>query len=125
MKTKLHFLIATLLTMLNIFSSKAEQKPINIIREPTPPGSEVIHRDPSQIPITCFLEDDACLVVNFLDIIGAVAIEVENHTTGEYNQTIVNAVAGPVVFPISGTAGYWSITFILTDGTIYQGNFII
>ena len=85
----------------------------------------MIHRAPAQIPISCFLEDNASLMVFFLADLGSVSVEIENQTTGEYNQTTMNALAGPALFPISGTSGHWTITFTLTSGVRYCGEFDI
>ena len=89
-----------------------------IIVDPNAPGAEVLHRDAS-VPITCTLSSN-CLYVTFLESLGSTSVDIENHTTGEYNQTVVNAQIGSTVFPISGITGNWSITFTLTNGTIYQ-----
>ena len=94
-----------------------------IIVDPNAPGAEVVHRD-SCVPIICTLSAN-CLSVTFLESLGQISVEIENHTTGEYNQTVVNAQIGSTVFPISGITGNWSITFTLTNGTIYQGSFNI
>ena len=123
MKTKLHFLLVALLLESCIFSARAEQSSIIITRTET--EEPVCHRAPAHVPITCFLEDNSYLVVNFLANLGSVSVEIANQTTCEYNQTTANALAGQMIFPISGTAGQWSITFTLTDGTIYQGTFNI
>ncbi|MBR6875115.1 MAG: DUF3244 domain-containing protein [Bacteroidales bacterium] len=123
MKAKLLFLITALIAVANTFSAEAQVVPINIVREPTPPGSEVSHRAPAQVPINCFLEDNSYLVVNFFADLGTVAVEIENRTTGELTQTTVNAFAGTMVFPISASQGHWVITFTLQGGVIYYGEF--
>ena len=106
------------------FSARAEHRTIIIVSD-SELGSEVIHRAPAQIPISCFLEDNASLMVFFLADLGSVSVEIENQTTGEYNQTTMNALAGPALFPISGTSGHWTITFTLTSGVRYCGEFDI
>lgn len=75
--------------------------------------------------MTCFLQENSFLVVTFLADLGTVSVEIENQTTGEYNQTTMNALAGPALFPISGTSGHWTITFTLTSGVRYCGEFDI
>ena len=65
------------------------------------------------------------ILVNYQIDLGSVTIEIENLTTGEYSQTLVNAIAGPMLLPISGTAGQWTITFTLPSGVVYYGEFII
>ena len=124
MKTKLLCIVAALLFVSCFLPVKAEHTTIIIVTD-TESESEVIHRDPSQIPIACFLEEDLYLLVNYSIDLGSVSIEIENLTTGEYSQTQVNALAGPMVFPISGTAGHWTITFTLSSGVVYYGEFTI
>lgn len=123
MKAKLFFLITALIAVANVYSAGAEVVPINIVREPTPPGSEVLHRAPAQVPIGCLLEDNSYLVVNIFADLGTVSIEIENQTTGENNQTTVKALAGQMIFPISASQGHWVITFTLQGGVIYYGEF--
>ena len=125
MKAKLLFPVVALIAVTNTFSAEAEVVPINIVREPTPPGSEVLHRAPAQVPISCFLEDDSYVVVNFFADMGTVSVEIENQTTGDNYQATVNALAGPMILPISGISGHWRIIFILADGEKYSGDFWI
>ena len=75
MKAKLLFPVVALIAVTNTFSAEAEVVPINIVREPTPPGSEVLHRAPAQVPISCFLEDDSYVVVNFFADLGTVSVD--------------------------------------------------
>ncbi len=97
-----------------------------VIRDAILNGPAIPPKAPVAIPIECvFYPSSFTIIVDFLTNLGFVSVEIENQTTGEYSQTTVNAVAGPMAFPISGTSGDWSITFTLTDGTIYQGTFNI
>ncbi len=121
MKTKFYHVITVLLTVFLFSPAKGEVTEIVVCRSDS--NAQVIHRAPAQSPIMCFLEDDTNLVVTLLDNLGTISMEIENQTTGEYDQTYVNALVGPMVFVISGTSGLWSITFILTDGTVYSGEF--
>ena len=85
----------------------------------------IIHA-PALIPMSCYYSAAlSSILVNYQFELGATVIEIENQTTGEYNQTLVNALAGPMVLPISGTAGQWTITFTLSSGTVYYGEFTI
>ena len=87
---------------------------------PTPPKA------PGQIPIECvYISSASTIVVNYLYDLGSVTVEIENQTTGEYGQTVVNALAGPMPFIISGTSGHWRITFTLSSGVCYNGEFDI
>lgn len=83
-------------------------------------------RSPTIVPITCIYYPSLSTInVSFLFDLDFVSIETENLTTGEYNQSTVNAFAGPMLLCISGTAGLWRISFTLTDGVIYSGTFLI
>ena len=64
-------------------------------------------------------------MVNYLYDLGSVTVEIENQTTGEYCQSVVNALAGPMPFIISGTSGHWRISFTLSSGIFYYGEFDI
>jgi hypothetical protein len=120
MKKCLIMLLGAILASFVFAPSVRGDEDVNIIIvDPNAPGAEVLHRDAS-VPITCTLSSN-CLYVTFLESLGSTSVEIENHTTGEYNQTVVNAQIGSTVFPISGTAGQWSITFTLSNGTIYYG----
>lgn len=81
---------------------------------------------PILIPLDCvYYSNPSTIVVNFHSSLGSVSVEIENQTTGEYSQTMVNAVAGPRSFPISGNAGFWTVTFTLSNGAVYYGDFVI
>lgn len=71
-----------------LFQAVAEDD-VRIIIVGDESGSEIIHRSP--VPITCVL-DGSLLFVDFLDNLGSVTIEIENQTTGEYSQSVVNAL---------------------------------
>lgn len=125
MKAKLLFLITALIAVANTFSAEA-QVPINIVREPTPPGSEVSHRAPAQIPMDCvYYPSLTSIATTFHYDLGSVSVRVENQTTGDNHQVQVNALAGPMILPISGISGRWRIIFILANGVKYSGEFWI
>ena len=82
------------------------------------------HHAPALIPISAaYYASLSTIVVNFQFNMGSVSVEIENETTGEYTQTTVNALAGPMPFLISGTAGHWIITCTLSNGVQYYGEF--
>lgn len=88
-------------------------------------GASGIHA-PIQIPIqAAYYSSLSTIMVNFLYDLGSVSVETENETTGEYAQTIINATQGFHPFLISGTEGHWSITFTLSNGVVYFGEFNI
>ena len=120
MKKQLFSFLAVLTLLFPLVAKADEDVSIILVTPETP--SEVIHRSP--VPITCTLISET-LLVNFLDSLGTVSVEIENHTTSEYVQTQVDAQAGPMLFLISGTAGYWTISFTLSNGLRYEGAFCI
>lgn len=82
------------------------------------------HKASVPVPITAAYNASlSTIMVNFLFNLGYVSVEIENQTTGEYDQTIVNAQEGPMLFPISGTAGIWNISFTFASGIFYSGAF--
>lgn len=120
MKNKaLRFIIAVIAVMMSALPAKADERVDILIVDPT---SGVIHRAPA--PISCWLVGDE-LYATFPENIGSVTVEIENQTTGEYTQTVVNSAVGSAIFPISGNAGFWTIIFSLSDGTVYFGEFTL
>ena len=84
------------------------------------------HHAPALIPISAtYYPSITSIVVNYLYDLGSVTVEIENQTTGEYSQSVVNALAGPMPFIISGTSGHWRISFTLSSGVCYYGEFDI
>lgn len=88
-------------------------------------GSPIIHA-PALIPIqaTCYLTLNT-IMVNFLYDLGSVGVEIENQTAGTCSQMTVNATQGVHPFLISGNAGHWTITFTISSGVVYYGEFDI
>lgn len=86
--------------------------------------SSTIIRGPEQSPIVCYLSGIS-LQAAFLYAMGSVSAEIENESTGEYSQTTINATQGVHPFLISGNAGHWTITFTISSGVVYYGEFDI
>lgn len=126
-KKQIFLLLGVVLLCVTTYASpdSPEGEPIPITRGTTTEYSE-IPKVPGLIPLDCvYYSNPSTIVVNYHSALGAVSVEIENETTGEYTHTVVNAVAGPMVFPFSGNAGFWTITFSLADGTVYYGEFTI
>lgn len=97
-----------------------------VIEEAGSSGGGTIFHAPTYVPIGCLFQNSfSTIVVVFLANLGSVSIQIENSTTGETDVTTVNAIAGPMLLPISGSDGLWRITFILSNGVVYSGSFII
>ena len=81
---------------------------------------------PALVPIqAAYYLPLSTIYVDFLFNLGSVTVEIENETTGAYTQFVVNATQGIHPFVISGTAGHWTITFVLSNGVAYYGEFDI
>ena len=88
-------------------------------------GGPIFHA-PARIPIICvFNKSVSSLFVLFHYNLGAVSVEIENQTTGEYYLSNVDATAGLMIFPVSGNSGRWRISFMLTSNVFYYGEFEI
>jgi len=75
--------------------------------------------------IRAYYDDDFSCVYATLSNAGVeVEVEFVNHTTNETDSYVIPGT-GSSILPISGTSGYWTITFILADGSVYVGNFVI
>lgn len=78
------------------------------------------------VPIVAAYNESAHLVsVSFLSNLGIVDIEIENEDAGVSSSYQVNSAISHQTFIISGAAGLWTITFTLSDGTEYLGEWEI
>lgn len=103
---------------------------LNSVSEALKPIIIIRHGDqsagaPRSLPaeITAEYDDVLCSVVVSLANAGAsVDVTIENLSTGEnYSDTVPgNSLS---VFPISGSAGSWVITFTPSSGDVYEGKF--
>ncbi len=113
--------LALFLSIGNIF---AIEEGTDIIIEENVSMEGPMFRDPTVIPISAvFYTTPSVIEVQFLMDLGYVSVEIENLTTSGYTQTVVNSAAGLAIFPISGNPGLWTITFSLSNGTVYYGEF--
>lgn len=75
--------------------------------------------------IIAFYDSDLSCVCAFLTNAGTpVSVEILNQTTNETDDYIIPG-SGSSFMPISGSAGYWTITFTLEGGDIYYGEFVL
>lgn len=81
---------------------------------------------PALIPISAEYYPSLCsILLDFRYDLGYVTVLLENQSTGATSQTVINAVQGSQLFPISGDFGVYEITFTLTNGRVYVGTFEI
>ena len=110
------------------------------LRGQTPPD------DPDQIPIIIDTKDDhpsgipkspstvnlqayydctsSDIVVSAQNAGASISVCVENLVSGESSQHTISG-NGVSYLPISGTPGYWILTFTLQGGTEYNGQFTL
>lgn len=89
-------------------------------------GGGTIFHAPALVPIQAlYYPSLSTIYVNFLYDLGTVSVEIENETTGAYSQSVINATQGVHPFLISGASGHWTITFTLSNGVVFYGEFTI
>ena len=84
------------------------------------------HRSSTDIPIMAYYDDfmsSVCL--QFLQNIGDVDVIITNAFTGVFLEYEVDSSISSALLPISGDAGYYNITFLLSDGSGFEGEFEI
>lgn len=125
-KTLILLLSALLFSIAAHAETKVAVDTVVVIVEEVGPVHAHPPKAPAIVPIDCLLSASlSALVVDFHFNLGFLFVEIENLTTGEYSSSPVNALPGPMIFPISGTAGFWRILFTLSSGVRYSGEFII
>lgn len=62
-------------------------------------------------------------MVMFANPIGEVYVDIDNRTTGEHIDVLVSSDAGVQVIPCPGAKGFCTITFSLSNGRQYYGEF--
>lgn len=126
---KILLLLSAFLMLVPNWSSKADggdvQIPVNVGDGGTNNGGPT-HHAPVLVPISAvYYSSLSSIVASYLYDLGSVTVEIENQTTGEYSQSVVNALAGPMPFIISGTSGHWRVSFTLSSSVCYYGEFDI
>lgn len=82
------------------------------------------HRASARIPIkVSYVSFISALSITFMNSLGEVEVNVTNHSTGDYLSGILDANAGTAILPISGDEGFYTVTFVRSDGTEYYGEF--
>lgn len=89
-------------------------------------GGAPAHYAPALIPISAaYYPSLGSVLLEFRYGLGSVTVTLENQTTGTVTSSVVNAVQGAQLFPISGDTGVYEMTFTLSNGRMYVGSFEI
>ncbi len=118
------FIVALLLSGGSL-SAKISKASTAIVLRKLPHGTEHHDEAPRSLIIEAYYDSELSYVSASLSSAGTfVDVYIENQDTEEqYNYQIPGT--GNSVLPISGTSGYWTITFILSNGDEYVGYFIL
>lgn len=118
------FIVALLLSGVSL-SAKISKESTAIVLRKLPHGTEHHDEAPRSLIIEAYYDSELSYVSASLSSAGTfVDVYIENQDTEEqYNYQIPGT--GNSVLPISGTSGYWTITFILSNGDEYVGYFIL
>lgn len=84
------------------------------------------NRAPQSCPIHVTLINTtyiAYLIVTFTINIGTIDLWISNQNTGEYLYGEIDAEPGSQSIPISKVSGLYTISFALSDGTVFEGEF--
>lgn len=105
-------------------SIQDDEEPIPlIIKDPAEPGGL---RNPAVIPISCsFDAGTSSLQVSSVVELGPVDVDVENITSGGHSHYLWSGSVGSQSFPILWTSGTCSVTFSLSSGEVYYGEFTL
>lgn len=88
-------------------------------------GEEAPHRAPAQIPISGYVDTGVGVVfLSFSSPCGTVEASFCNLSSGDSFDTTVNG-SGSVMIPAILSAGSWRVTFSLSSGAEYIGEFEI
>lgn len=98
-------------------------KPIIIRQDPV--DLEGAPRMPAYNPFIAELMDGSNSVLfGATDTIGTVSVQITS-TAGDNYSTYFDTSDGAILLPISGNAGYYTLTIITPDGTHFVGEFSI
>ena len=132
MKTNKFLQVATIIcvAVFSVSAARGASLPIEdpttpIVLTPIPEIAEGTPRSPYNVRIEAAFDWGYSAVDVRLQNAGtSVTVDIENATTGTSYEYFVSG-DGSDSLPISSTPGFWTITFTLSDGSVYVGNFII
>ena len=123
---KLFFIVTACLTIASAFpamsrTSAGEQAPIIIV--PKPPVKPTAPRTPAVVPISAMV-NGSTLYVTFTGDLGLVDYELDNLNTTELVTDQIEGT-GLVLIPFSGDSGSYTISFTLSNGVQFYGEFTL
>jgi len=87
--------------------------------------SSTRHRAPAMIPIAAEYDGfTSAIVVSFRRSVGDVTAEVMNLSTGEYASQSLDGTSIAYI-PVPGGDGLYTVTFTLSSGAVYTGQFLL
>ena len=103
-------------------SIMGDLKDVPIRKEGTPEESDR-PQAPALSLFTVFLDTDlGSLFVSSRYDVGEVSVTIENLSTGDFYSYTFDS-ADSALLPINGSAGFWTITLTLDNGTEFAGEF--
>ena len=125
MRTRILLMMAILLSFF-AFNMYAEEQPVKKIPL-RPEIGQKLDRSLLQIPIeSCYYPMVSCIHTNVSTDLGMVNMLVTNCSTGEvWSSVFDSGVQSHAVLQLSGTHGFYVISYIASSGDVYEGEFII
>lgn len=127
MKKRIILIISALLS-LSVFTTNADEKPVKtVIPLNKIKDSQILNRSLTQQPIeSCYIGMLNLVQTDIYRDLGEVFVEISNVSTGEISSDSFDSGLTPQHFlPISGNSGYYQVTYIIENGDIYEGLFIL
>ncbi len=107
-----------------VLSVSGEDGPVIVVIKDLGTKSNQPHRVPAKIPFECRYDPGlGNVVVMFTNPIGEVYVDIDNRTTGDHIDVTVSSNMGVQMIPCPGTEGFCTITFTLSNGRQYSGEF--
>ena len=127
MKTKVILFLMTITLSLVTFSLKADNPPkvkIPLEKITTSVGSN--RSSTTNSIVCCYQHTRPGIQTTVYDNLGEITIEVLNTTTGEtFYETFNSTLTPQHVLPISGSAGFYTITYTTSGGDEYIGTYML
>jgi len=124
---RLLFLSSLAILVISIFSSPLEaslsKDDIIIVIAPRPAIPEEGPRTTVSVPFYAEYNDllDAVIIGSVVEL-EDVSVMVDS-SAGDWYQTVFDTEDGPLLIPVSGDSGHYSLTLITSDNTVYVGEF--